>query len=590
DSEEDGAMAVDKLIEDDDDTYYVDSNGVMVKNTWVKVVNEDQDDDDDPAEYHYYYMQSSGKAYKQGSSSSTISKKTIDGKRYAFDDDGKMLYGWVTEDGEMANDDTGWADENTIYYFGSWEDGAMKTGWQKITVYDDEDNKDDDYDYWFNFKSNGKKRTNSTKKKLNSKYYAFDSRGVMIYEWYDTGEATSPSNTTSAANWNYFGSPEEGARYYKGWFKVAPPNEDNTFLEEDDENYTFAYKDSDDESERWYYADDTGLIAGEIKKIKGKYYGFAPEGNWAGRMLTGLCALEMDGSDITGIWNGSDGINMDSDDLDDFFDWIEGVDNGTGNGVDPANVYLYYFGDDDDKDSDGAMKTGSTTIKLDGDSYQFYFKKSGGTESRGRGLHGIDDGDYIYRYGLKVKADSDEKYILVYADGSTGDDDVTVYPFDSTDIRQYATSDTQTSGDDYADNLLKGIGYGTYKNEDGDTVRVIYGFDNLVSERTGTAGDVSVFLVNTSGKIQTSKLSAKKDGDDWYWYAVKKDSGRGTMMYASEKELDPYNSKEQTDLSNMWDYTSVSSNIGNYVDVEVNPAGTTAESEDGSSGESGETE
>ena len=34
----------------------------------------------------------------------------------------------------------------------------MKTGWQKITVHDNEDGKDDDYDYWFNFKSNGERR------------------------------------------------------------------------------------------------------------------------------------------------------------------------------------------------------------------------------------------------------------------------------------------------------------------------------------------------------------------------------------------------------------------------------------------------
>ena len=63
DGEEGGAMATDKIVVDDkDNTYYVDGNGVMVTNTWVKVVNEDQDDDDDPAEYRYYYMQSSGKA------------------------------------------------------------------------------------------------------------------------------------------------------------------------------------------------------------------------------------------------------------------------------------------------------------------------------------------------------------------------------------------------------------------------------------------------------------------------------------------------------------------------------------------------
>ena len=79
DSEEGGAMAIDKLVEDGEETYYVDSNGVMVRNTWVKVVNEDQDDDSDPAEYNYYYMQSNGKAYKTKTDSTHF--KTIEGKR-----------------------------------------------------------------------------------------------------------------------------------------------------------------------------------------------------------------------------------------------------------------------------------------------------------------------------------------------------------------------------------------------------------------------------------------------------------------------------------------------------------------------------
>ena len=119
DGEEGGAMATDALIEDDDDTYYVDANGVMVTNTWVKVVNEDQDDDDDPAEYRYYYMQSNGKAYKAGDSGKT-KFKTIDGKKYAFDEDSKMLYGWVNEDDStLATDDSDW--EQATYYMGSWE-------------------------------------------------------------------------------------------------------------------------------------------------------------------------------------------------------------------------------------------------------------------------------------------------------------------------------------------------------------------------------------------------------------------------------------------------------------------------------------
>ena len=186
DSEEGGAMAIDKLVDDDDDTYYVDSNGVMVRNTWVKIVNEDQDEDDDPAEYHYYYMQSNGKAYK-APDSSDIRFRTIDGKRYAFDDDGIMLYGWVTADGERETDEDGWAESDTLYYLGSWDDGAMKTGWQKITVHDDIE--EDDMDYWFNFKSNGKKRFNedSAEKaidevRINGRRYGFDERGVMTYE------------------------------------------------------------------------------------------------------------------------------------------------------------------------------------------------------------------------------------------------------------------------------------------------------------------------------------------------------------------------------------------------------------------------
>ena len=99
DGEEGGAMAIEKIVEDDDDIYYVDANGVMVRNTWVKVVNEEQDEDEDPAEYHYYYMQSNGKAYKASDNSSAIRFRTIDGKRYAFDDDGQMLYGWVNDQG-----------------------------------------------------------------------------------------------------------------------------------------------------------------------------------------------------------------------------------------------------------------------------------------------------------------------------------------------------------------------------------------------------------------------------------------------------------------------------------------------------------
>ena len=506
DSEEGGAMATDKIIDDNDDTYYVDGNGVMVTNTWVKVVNEDQDDEDDPAEYHYYYMQSNGKAYKDKSTNGSLTKKVIDGKRYAFDEDGKMLYGWVAEDGDMCNGEDEW--ENATYYFGSWEDGSMKTGWQKITVYDDSTDKEDDFDYWFNFKSNGKKRAHSSDDlndtwKSNGKYYHFDNRGVMVYEWYQI--ATQNGDQASASNWAYFNSPEDGARAVKGWFKVVAPTEDNKFSQLDDSTDTFATKNSRNEDEKWYYSDgkDEGLVTGEIKKIKGKYYAFAPDnGVDGGRMLSGLCALRMDGSTIVEVLKDE----MDADDLDDFMD-------GTGDfaGITYAseaqgsnNVYLYYFGDADDADSDGAMKVGNVTVNLDGDNYQFFFKKNGGAESRGRGINGIYDKKYVYRYGQKLKADSDEKYIVVYATDDYGTDTAVVKEIKSKDLR--------------ANQKDAGV------NKDKDHVSYV--------GNAGAIWDSNYYLVNTSGNIQKSKTAAK-DGDDWYFYL----NDKNIVAYTNNKTV-----------------------------------------------------
>ena len=494
--DEGGAMATDALIEDDDDTYYVDANGVMVTNTWVKVVNEDQDDDDDPAEYRYYYMQSNGKAYKAGDSGKT-KFKTIDGKKYAFDEDGKMLYGWVNEeDSTLASDDSDW--ETATYYMGSWEDGSLKTGWQKITVYDQE--KDEDEDYWFNFKSNGKKRVNTDndkaifEKKINGKHYAFDERGVMTYQW----TLTTTSDATTASNWLYFSDPEDGARQTKGWFKVVAPDrdgDDNTFKDYTNlATPTFAVGDSDDETERWYYADGDGnLEVGKIKKIKGKYYGFAPEGNKAGSMLTGLCALRVDSNgNITKLW----ARDMDSDDLDDAMKH-QGDFQTTGDYFGySADDTLYYFGNNED--ADGALKTGNVSVTLDGDSYQFQFSKTGGAEGKGRGLNGIDDGKYVYKFGQKLKAGSDDKYIVVYADGDTGAANVNVHKIDSAALRAMAD--------------IAG------KNKDGDSISYVGALGYLDANGKLVS---NYYLLNSSGTIVKNKTAAK-DGNDWYYYVDNK--------------------------------------------------------------------
>ncbi|MGL5435124.1 MAG: N-acetylmuramoyl-L-alanine amidase family protein [Lachnospiraceae bacterium] len=516
DSEEDGGMAVDKLIEDGDNVYYVDSNGTMVRNTWVKVVNEDQDDEDDPAEYNYYYMQSNGKAYKAGDTSTT-KFRTIDGKRYAFDDDGKMLYGWVDGSGARLSGEDDWSvTDADVYYCGGWEDGAMKTGWQRIYVHDDLE--DDDLEHWFYFKSNGKREYNSSgednikEKKINGKRYGFDARGVMVYEW----TLTTGNDSASSSDWKYFSSPEDGARQTKGWFKVVAPSEDNTF---NSNTYTgsFAKTHADDEDEKWYYADGDGNLAtGEIKKIKGKYYAFRPDdGTKGSAMLSGLVLMRVENGEIIEVLD--DGI--DADELDDILDKNEydGINLLDAMLDDEIEYSLYYFGSDEDHD--GAMKTGSTTVTLDGDSYSFFFNKSGGVESKGRGVTGVDDKKYIYLYGCRIKADSDDKYQIVWVSPSvlTGDNSISregvvVQKMSSQSMRALAVSAGQ--------------------NKDGETVRYVpYRAFNFPLGDSGIL-DGQMYLVNTGGTIVKSKTAAK-DGDDWYFYV----KDREIKMYTNNKTL-----------------------------------------------------
>ncbi len=536
DSDENGAMALDKLIEDDGDTYYVNSTGAMVRNAWVSIVNEDQDDEDDPAEYNWYYFQSNGKAYTSGDSSSTIKFRTINGKRYAFDDDGKMLYGWVNEDGDRQTDDNGWA-EDGVYYLGDWNDGSMKTGWQKITVYDETDGIEDDKDYWFNFKPNGKKRTYEDSWKYNGKEYAFDGRGVMLHQWaierQETDDptkgtpSTAPASPSSTYAWKYYNSAEDGARVTKGWFKVVAPDEDNdnTFLKYGED--TFATDDAKDETERWYYAEAKGkLVEGEIYNIKGKYYGFWPDGSTkAGAMLNGLCVLRMDGKRIDEVI----ADNIDSNDLDDILKDEYDLNGDHDQRNWGSDVYLYYFGND--ADSDGAMKTGNVTINLDGNSYTFLFKKTGNPASgRGQGATGIDDKKYIYKFGCRIKADSDDKYQLVQVTGSKGND-----------INSDNVVVTKCDSPDWGD--------WTYTNTDDETVR--YHYDMFEDGITGNVdkGENGYYLVNTGGNIQKSKMTGVKDGNDCYYYV---NDNRCVVLYTDNKTLKTASEGYKDDKGTTW--------------------------------------
>ena len=522
----DGEMAIDTLIEDGDNYYYVDINGVMASNQWVAIDNEDAGEDDEP-DHYWYYFQANGKALTNGTNDK-VSLKTVNGKKYAFDDEGRMLYGWVAEDNAERVDNTdGDGFKEGIYYFGGEDDGAMTVGWLQMDITYDEATDDaykeiapvftddEDQSRWFYFKSNGKKiyseSADETKDKtINGKKYAFDQYGAMVAEWSvdaDKKPSTSSAASTSTAEeqakysqaWRYYNSVEDGARVSKGWFKVVSAE----LLNEEKYN---------DDEDAWYYADGSGhLYAGEFKTIKGKKYAFRNDG----RMIDGLKFIKDEGTSLDVIADDHDTFNFDNEDD---FDLHAPM-------FEAAGYYCYYFGNGDD----GAMRTNKNTVEIDGDKYNFYFEKSGG--NKGAGLTGEKDDKY-YQSGKLIKAGSDDKYQVVkvntYAKNSDLDEtlaagkDITAY--DKLDDVDAFLKDLDENGIAYYTKTdLEGMTDATAKKilSDANINKKLADLKEVYIPKTELSTK-EYFLVGTSGKVVDSK-SRNKDGNDYYYTVSKKD-------------------------------------------------------------------
>ncbi len=457
----DGEMSTNELIEDDGDYYYVDGNGAMVTNTWIQLENEDADEND--SEYVWYYFQSNGKAYT--ASDNGVSFKTINGKKYTFDDEGKMLYGWIDSEGERVTEDADWA--NGVYYCGTADDGAQVTGWAKLHVLDEEIETrfdrtldEEEQDYWFYFNSNGKKvkaedGDKYETKTINGHKYSFDADGVMVFEWNDgfaTDSATDGDAT--AAQWQYYNDREAGNRA-KGWFKEVPS--ENL----DSDTY-------DDGDEKWFYAKNDGtLYANEIKTINGKKYAF----NGYGEMLTGLQAIKMNTEGVI-TWS----LKIDEEgEVDEYVD----VNANRYDATADHSYVIYYFGDD------GAMKLNSQNIEIDGDTYNFYFVKSGENKGKAFGTATVNE-DYKLSGESKVGTDGGG-----YAKGSRVYDDKAVY---ANGLKVTADSDLR------------------YQAVDVRTGKTLSRTDMCKV----TTDNEYYILINASGSIMKNKSSVK-DGDDYYY-------------------------------------------------------------------------
>ena len=384
-------MLTNQLIEDDDNYYYVDANGAMVKNTWVAIAADDDETED--VDYRWYYFGPSGKAYKD------TMGKTINGKKYGFDQDGKMYFGFIGADGTSYNDEEDPIMQCT-YYYGANDDGArMTNAWLRYEdgisdAYADDngDEYDDDF-YWFRFGSDGKKIVSKDGKKVNGQKYYFDANGVMI-----TAFANAASNTSASSTRYFSENLEDGSLKKNAWIRTSMPDAWNY-------NDNVTYRGNDwDEDDHWFRTDNNGkLIANQTKRINSKWYVF----NTDGVMQDGL--VYIDGANKVKDANKSDfagtisSIDEDAKDA----DYIYGLDLSAG--------ALFYFSADEEKD--GSMKTGSTVkISLNDDDYTFKFKKTSG-----EAVHGIDS-HKLYDHGILQDA-GDDTYALVElhtADGHDG--------------------------------------------------------------------------------------------------------------------------------------------------------------------------
>lgn len=248
-----GYMAVNAWADSD---YYVDSNGIMVTDKWLKTTS-------DGGEEEWYYFGSSGKTIDD-------TWKKINDKWYHFDGNGRMETGWILDD---------------MYYTG--DDGVMRTGWQKLYPpdnYEEDSNKvipgaeggtldyGEDGQYWYYFGTNGKKYVPSDgndngdygTRKIDGIYYCFDDDGILQMGWKNVR-----GSSDSIKDYMYFGSDGKAKI---GWYSIEPP--------EDLEGY--------DGDVEWFYfanngkpkaADSDHLTTQDLAKISGKTYLFNKRGN-----------------------------------------------------------------------------------------------------------------------------------------------------------------------------------------------------------------------------------------------------------------------------------------------------------------------
>ncbi len=514
-----GYMVRDYILEDyNGAVYYFDDTGKMVVNKWVVAENNQvYNQMDNPPSIYLYYFGNNGKAYQ---AKNDIVKKTIDGKKYLFNENGQMLSGWINESGDRYNefdDDEMDPFEGYCYYAGDETDGVLREGW---TAWEGGSTKDRYYQrerLWFYFKTNDNKKIQSNnadallKKTINGKTYGFDENGVMAEGW--DAEALDPNNedaTIEAKKYFKEAGEDAGRLTKKEWVFAVPSQKQNL-------------DDHDQETERWFYALGGGeVVKGVMRKINKDYYAF----NESGIMKTGLCVIDKTTREFV------DCIDAEKTEGKDFIisrHYIS-VDNSSAareyEVFDDENQLIYYFEDDETKTADfGKRKFLTATIAFGDDDYEFTSQSKGEYE-------GLKNKKY-YQAGVKLAADDSIGLGLVFAGycNSPHADKVDIEPIYYNSTHAFAKEDKNHVNSD-----------GSYVKSDYIVLRDL--------DDCQTYGVYPVYYaVDSNGRKITKRNYAKKDKTGNYWligenatvmgiYEVpikyKKSGGTGVWQFKSE--------------------------------------------------------
>lgn len=390
---ENSYMLTSSLVSINDDYYYFDADGKMLKNVWQQVADENGD-------LHWYYFGDKGKAFRN--SGTRFYPRTVNGTKYAFDTEGRMLTGFVSENGEvLENGENGYAFIDAKYYFG--EDGAMYTSKWLLTNSTLAPNQRTqlgmkDYsnysEMWLYFDEDGKivkSKDDSAGRVLTIKgiKYAFDENGIMIPSFSTTNAQVTA--TSSNAKQRLAEDDANGAIITNRWTWAVPTD---VISEEEFNTQEYSW---------WRSNEDGKLLKNGIYSVNGRKYAF----DGVGRMQAGFVIM---------LDNGKFGIKYDVDEWNKA-DFLYPLADSVIPAIDRGNLYIF----NSDEFNDGSMMYGGEySINLNDGEAVFGISSTGKVYGNRSTLQRVKN-KYYYN-GLRLSASEDIGYGIIDVDTGTGTD------------------------------------------------------------------------------------------------------------------------------------------------------------------------